>query len=189
MNTQEVILVTEKDEVAGTMEKMQAHREGLLHRAFSVFVFNKKGEMLLQQRALKKYHGAGLWTNTCCSHPYPAEAIEDAAARRLQEEMGFSTPLHKVFEFTYRADVENNLIEHEYDHVFVGEYEGEINTNDDEVAAFRYQNIEEIKDELSRNPEKFTTWFRIAFPRIELWWQENYADALDNTTNKGNFIS
>src|SRR5688500_371749 len=111
MNIQQVILVTEKDEPVGTMEKIEAHQQGLLHRAFSVFIFDNKGRMLLQQRAPDKYHGAGLWSNTCCSHPYPGEAIGEAANRRLKEEMGFDTKLQKVFEFTYKASVENNLIE------------------------------------------------------------------------------
>src|SRR5688500_3228590 len=116
MNTQEGILVTEKDEAIGTAEKIKAHTDGLLHRAFSVFIFDNKGRMLLQQRCVVKYPGARLWSDACCSHPCPGEEVEIAAQRRLQEEMGFSTPLVKLFEFIYRAEVENNLIEHEYDH-------------------------------------------------------------------------
>jgi isopentenyl-diphosphate Delta-isomerase len=174
MNIQEVILVTEKDEPVGTMEKMEAHQQGLLHRAFSVFIFDKKGRMLLQQRAPNKYHGAGLWSNTCCSHPYLGEKIEEAANRRLKEEMGFDTKLQKVFEFTYKASVENNLIEHEYDHVFVGEYNGKIDFNRDEVADCCYEDINSIKWALEKQPFKFTTWFHLAFPKIESWWQKQY---------------
>ena len=108
------------------MEKMEAHKKGLLHRAFSVFIFNGKGEMLLQQRALNKYHSGGLWTNACCSHPMPGEKTEDAADRRLKEELGFETPLEKIFDFVYKAEFDNGLTEYEFDHVFAGEYEGEI---------------------------------------------------------------
>lgn len=171
---QNVLLVNERDEPVGTMEKMEAHRKGVLHRAFSVFVFDRQGRLLLQQRALQKYHGGGLWTNTCCSHPYPEEAVEQAATRRLQEEMGFTTPLEKIFVFTYRAAVENNLVEHEYDHVFAGEYEGEIAKNIAEVSDYRYRDMQEIRELLDVKPEAFTSWFRLAFPRLESWWQERY---------------
>jgi isopentenyl-diphosphate delta-isomerase len=175
MNAQEVILVTPQDEPIGVMEKMEAHRKGLLHRAFSVFIFDREGKMLLQQRAPQKYHGGHLWTNACCSHPYWNEPVEAAASRRLMEEMGFTTPLRKIFAFTYKADVENNLVEHEYDHVFAGEYEGIINMNRDEVCDFAYHNLSSIKLLLQEKPELFTKWFRIAFPQIEAWWKEQYA--------------
>ena len=176
MKTQEVILVTEKDEVIGTIEKMQAHEQGLLHRAFSVFIFDNKGRMLLQQRALQKYHGAQLWSNACCSHPYPDEEVEVAALRRLKEEMGFSTTLKKLFEFVYRAEVENNLVEHEYDHVFAGTYEGVITINTNEVGDYCYEEMHRIKQDLKEQPGKFTTWFRIAFPSVETWWQQNWSE-------------
>jgi isopentenyl-diphosphate delta-isomerase len=156
------------------MNKLEAHQKGLLHRAFSVFVFDTKGRLLLQQRAAHKYHGGLLWTNTCCSHPQPGEAVEQAAARRLQEELGFSTSLKKVFSFTYKAAVENNLTEHEFDHVFVGEYEGEISPNSDEVAAYEYHSMANIKKLLNDQPGRFTSWFQLAFPQIECWWKENY---------------
>src|SRR6187200_1451519 len=117
MKQQDVILVTALDEEIGVMEKMEAHQKGLLHRAFSVFIFDREGKMLLQQRAAQKYHGGLLWTNACCSHPYPHEDVKDAAKRRLAEELGFSIELKKIFAFTYKAEVENDLIEHEYDHV------------------------------------------------------------------------
>lgn len=175
MNPQEVILVTEKDEAIGTMEKMEAHQKGVLHRAFSVFIFDKKGRMLLQQRAGGKYHGAYLWTNACCSHPMWNEPVEAAAQRRLREELGFQTPLKKIFAFMYKATVENDLVEHEYDHVFAGEYEGAVRLNPDEVCNYVYEDLVSIKNQLQAEPERFTSWFRIAFPQIEAWWQENYA--------------
>jgi isopentenyl-diphosphate Delta-isomerase len=180
MSKQEVILVSEKDEVLGTMEKMQAHKTGVLHRAFSVFIFNPKGQMLLQQRALEKYHGGRLWSNTCCSHPYPGEEIEEAACRRLQEEMGFGTSLKKVFEFVYKTEVENGLIEHEYDHVFAGVYEGAISINKTEVADYCFEEMEKLSWAIKEQPEKFTTWFRIAFPTIEKWWQQKFRTAGTN---------
>jgi isopentenyl-diphosphate Delta-isomerase len=174
MKEQQVILVTEKNEPLGTMGKMQAHQQGLLHRAFSIFIFDTKGKMLLQQRAATKYHGAGLWTNACCSHPMIHEKTEAAAQRRLQEEMGFSTQLKEIFQFTYKAEVENGLVEHEFDHVFAGQYEGEINVNQDEVADYAYRSLAEIKKAIREDESKFTSWFRIAFPRIESWWQKEY---------------
>jgi isopentenyl-diphosphate delta-isomerase len=170
MDTQEVILVTETDEMIGTADKMKAHTEGLLHRAFSIFIFDTKGRMLLQQRSNEKYHGARLWSNTCCSHPFPGEKIEEAASRRLQEEMGFATSLSKLFEFRYRAEVENNLVEHEYDHVFVGTYEGEVRINKNEVADYCYEEMERLKRTINEAPDKFTAWFKLAFPSIEAWW-------------------
>jgi len=174
MNTQEVILVTETDEPIGTIEKIRAHTEGLLHRAFSVFIFDKNGRILLQQRSGEKYHGAQLWSNTCCSHPYPDENIEEAALRRLQEEMGFTTELQKQFEFIYRTEVENNLIEHEYDHVFTGTYEGVINIDKNEVADYCYKEMEQVKWDIEEQPQKFTAWFKIALPSIEKWWLQHY---------------
>ncbi len=178
MTEQQVILVNERDEPQGTLGKLEAHEKGLLHRAFSVFIFDDFGRMLLQQRAAKKYHGAYLWTNACCSHPRPGEAVEAAATRRLQEELGFETPLQKIFAFTYKTGVENNLIEHEYDHVFAGEWYGAIIPNPGEVAAWHYQSINEIKFALQRHPSNFTTWFRLAFPTIEKWWQQQYQQTI-----------
>ena len=177
MKHQQVILVNEQDEPVGVMEKMEAHGKGLLHRAFSVFIFDKEGRMLLQQRAAEKYHGAFLWTNACCSHPYPGEKVEDAALRRLEEEMGFTTSLEKIFAFTYKAEVENNLVEHEYDHVFAGEYDGDIRLNKHEAAAYAYYSMEEINLLLSEHPQKFTTWFKIAFAQVENWWKNVYQAA------------
>jgi isopentenyl-diphosphate delta-isomerase len=171
---QKVILVTPQDEAIGVMEKMEAHHKGVLHRAFSVFIFDKNGRMLLQQRAAQKYHGGLLWTNACCSHPYPNERVETAAKRRLREELGFVTSLKKIFAFTYKAQVENNLIEYEYDHVFVGEYEGEITPDKEEVNAIAFYSMNDIGHLITSRPDNFTAWFKIAFPQIESWWRMNY---------------
>ena len=174
MEVQEVILVNEQDEATGTMEKMEAHKKGLLHRAFSVFIFNSKGEMLLQRRAMNKYHSGGLWTNSCCSHPKPGEDVYDAAQRRLQQEMGFTAKLEKIFDFVYEAEFDNGLTEHEFDHVYAGEYEGVICFNTHEVMDYCYKNLEEVRLSLQEQPNKFTAWFHLAFPRIEEWWNTTY---------------
>jgi isopentenyl-diphosphate delta-isomerase len=160
-------LVNEQDEEIGTMEKMEAHVKAVLHRAFSVFIFNTKGEMLLQQRAANKYHSAGLWTNACCSHPAPGEETSSAASRRLFEEMGFSTPLNRMFAFTYKSGFDNGLTEHEFDHVFTGTYGGFIKPNPEEVKDYCFKSMEAIEESLSSHPSKYTTWFHIAFPRIK----------------------
>ena len=166
---EEVILVNNNEEEMGVMEKMQAHKEGVLHRAFSIFIFNNKNEMLLQQRALNKYHSGGLWTNACCSHPKPGETTEAAAVRRLKEELGFETPLDKVFDFTYKASFENGLTEHEFDHVFTGTYAGDINFDKSEVKDTCFRSMEEIESNLQTHPYKFTAWFSLAFPLIKKW--------------------
>jgi len=163
----QVILVNEQDEPTGAMEKIEAHEKGLLHRAFSVFIFNEQGEMLLQQRAPGKYHSPNLWTNACCSHPAPGEEVSAAAHRRLQEEMGFVTELEKAFAFTYRAEFDNGLTEHEFDHVFVGRYNGPVNPDPLEVSRYRYLNLRELRKELQEQPGLFTEWFKIAYPRLE----------------------
>jgi len=163
----QVILVNNADEPIGTMEKMEAHRKGLLHRAFSVFIFNSRGEMLLQQRAAHKYHSPNLWTNTCCSHPFPGEGSMEAAHRRLMEEMGFDTPLEKAFHFTYRTDFDNGLTEHEFDHVFTGIYNGPVNPDPEEVQAYRYADPEALRADIAENPGAYTSWFKIALPRLE----------------------
>jgi isopentenyl-diphosphate delta-isomerase len=173
---QQVILVNEKDEPVGIAEKMEAHQKGLLHRAFSVFVFNEKGEMLLQQRAKHKYHSGALWTNTCCSHPAPGEDTLNAAVRRLHEEMGFETKLEKIFDFVYKTEFDNGLTEYEFDHVFTGQYDGEITINKDEVMNYRYSRMQEIRGSLQQEPESYTKWFQLAFPAIEAWWRERYND-------------
>ena len=169
-----VVLVDEQDNAIGTCEKMEAHRKGFLHRAFSAFVFDASGRLLLQQRALEKYHCGGLWSNTTCSHPYPKEEVIAAATRRLQEEMGFTTPLAKAFDFVYRAELENELVEHEFDHVFIGTYEGIVDPNTAEVMRVEYVHLDELGQRMQAEPEQFTPWFHIAFPKVREWWQLNH---------------
>ncbi len=171
MDYSKVILVDTRDRVTGTMEKMEAHEKAVLHRAFSVFLFNLKGEMLLQQRALSKYHSGGLWTNACCSHPAPGEETAAAARRRLGEELGIDLDVTKVFDFVYRAEFDNGLTEHEFDHVFTGSWEGPVEFNPDEVMAIRYLSMEALRESIAKEPEIYTAWFRIAFPRIEEWYK------------------
>jgi isopentenyl-diphosphate Delta-isomerase len=166
MTEEQVVLVNENDIETGLIGKMEAHEKALLHRAFSVFVFNSKNELMLQQRALTKYHTPGLWTNTCCSHPRPGENVNDAAYRRLQEEMGFTCELKKVFDFVYRAPFENGLTEHEFDHVFMGNFEGEPEINPEEVNAWKWIDLDELKKDIHANPSDYTVWFKIAFPRV-----------------------
>jgi isopentenyl-diphosphate delta-isomerase, type 1 len=156
-----VVLVNPEDEVLGLMEKQQAHVNGLLHRAFSIFLFNSKGEMLLQKRAAEKYHSPNQWTNAVCSHPRNGETYLEGAQRRLKEELGIETELSENFSFIYKADVGEGLWEHELDHVFVGTYEGDFNLNKDEVDDVRYISMEELDKEMAENPEHFTEWFKI----------------------------
>lgn len=170
---EQVILVDMDDCEIGVMEKMEAHKLAVLHRAFSVFLFNPNGKMLLQQRALTKYHSAGLWTNTCCSHPRPGETLENAVTRRLTEEMGITAKVYKAFDFIYQTELPDNLNEHEFDHVFIGNYDAEVRPNHLEVANFVYQSIEEIEANLQSHPEKYTVWFKIAFPKVVAWYQSN----------------
>lgn len=176
MNEETVIIVNENDEEIGCMDKMEAHRQAVLHRAFSIFIFNKQGKMLLQKRAMNKYHSSGRWSNACCSHPLPGEQTTDAALRRLKQEMGFETPLKKVFHFIYRAVLDNELTEFEYDHVFVGLYDGLIQADPTEVSDFCYKSMDEISQALRNNPQEYTAWFPLAFYRLEKWMQSNYPD-------------
>ena len=166
MNEQ-VVLVNEKDEVIGTMDKMQAHLEPILHRAFSVCLFNKHGEILLQKRASDKYHCPGLWTNTCCSHPRMNEDVIDAAKRRLQEEMGIVCDIHKSFHFIYEVQLGNGLYEHELDHVFMGEFSGEPQINPIEVEDCKYLSLQAIEHEMANSPGKFTPWFKIIIEKLK----------------------
>ncbi len=168
-----VVLVDENDNELGTMEKMEAHQKGLLHRAFSVFIFNKNGEMLLQQRSLRKYHSGGLWTNACCSHPRKDETPIDAAHRRLKEEMGFETSLKKAFDFTYKANFSNGLSEHEFDHVFVGHYDGKVEPNFAEVESYAFRSLDRLDAGVKEYPDFFTEWFLIAYPKLKEWLKEN----------------
>lgn len=163
---EDVILVDEKDRPLGLMEKLEAHRQGLLHRAFSVFVLNANNELMLQQRAHHKYHSGGLWTNTCCSHPRDGETVDDAAHRRLQEEMGFDCLIYKAFEFTYRAKLDKGMIEHEYDHLFIGRFSGEPKINPDEVADWKWMNIKAVSNDIDENPDLYTAWFKIIYQRF-----------------------
>ncbi len=163
----EVILVNENDEQVGTMEKMEAHEKGLLHRAFSIFIFNGKGRLLLQKRATGKYHNGGLWTNTCCSHPHPGETVLNAANRRLQEEMGFTTLLAPAFNFIYNITFANGLTEHEYDHVFTGIYDGQIKIDNSEVSDYCFKDIDEVESSLKTHSQLYTEWFKIALPRVK----------------------
>jgi isopentenyl-diphosphate Delta-isomerase len=164
--TEEVILVNAADVPVGVREKGDAHVAGVLHRAFSVFVFDDDGRMLLQRRARSKYHSGGLWSNTCCSHPRPGETTAAAARRRLMEEMGFHCPLDAAFSFIYRADVGGGLIEHEYDHVLLGRFNGKPVPNTGEVEAWRWTDLDDLARELRERPAHFTYWFHIAFDEL-----------------------
>lgn len=164
--TEYVVLVDDHDNKVGLMEKMEAHINPTLHRAFSIFIFNSRNEMLLQQRALSKYHTPGLWTNTCCSHPRDGESLHDATKRRLQEEMGMQCELKEAFSFIYKADVMQGLVEHEFDHVFIGTSDDLPIINKDEVESYRYDTVENIKADVERNPQNYTAWFKIAFGKL-----------------------
>jgi isopentenyl-diphosphate delta-isomerase len=158
---EEVILVNEEDQPIGQMEKMEAHQKGLLHRAFSVLIFNSSEQVLLQKRASSKYHSGGLWTNTCCSHPRPGETVLDAANRRLMEEMGMTADLTERFHFIYKTDLDNDLVEHELDYVLVGQSDDLPKLNSDEAEDFKYIDLETLKEELKSSPENYTVWFKI----------------------------
>jgi isopentenyl-diphosphate Delta-isomerase len=161
-----VILVDKNDHETGTMEKMEAHRKGLLHRAISVFVFNTKGEWLLQRRAIDKYHSKGLWTNTCCSHPYPDETTGNAANRRLMEEMGMECTLQQMFSFIYKTKLDNELTEHELDHVFFGITDNIPVINDKEVMEWKYIPFSELQEDVLLYPRNYTVWFRKIYARV-----------------------
>jgi len=166
---EQVILVDENDNEIGLMEKIEAHRQALLHRAFSVFIFNSKGDILLHQRSLKKYHCGGLWTNACCSHPRKGEATIDAAKRRLKEEMGIETTLEKAFDFIYKAEFNNGLTEYEFDHVFVGYHDGEVDPDYDEVEEFAWVTMDRMKESTTQRSHFYTPWFLIAYPKVQVW--------------------
>jgi isopentenyl-diphosphate delta-isomerase len=165
---EKVVLVDEQDNELGSMEKMEAHRKGVLHRAFSVLLFNSKGEVLLQKRSSNKYHSAGLWTNTCCSHPKPTESIEVAVRRRLKEEMGIDIQPEFAYKFLYKVALENDLIEHELDHVYIGIFDNEPIINSNEVENWRFASLGKIKEEIHQNPEAYTYWFRLIVNHPEL---------------------
>ncbi|HTF04267.1 MAG TPA: isopentenyl-diphosphate Delta-isomerase [Bacteroidia bacterium] len=161
-----VILVDANDNETGTAEKMEAHRSGTLHRAISVFIFNSEGKWLLQKRAEGKYHSGGLWTNACCSHPRPGEDTATAAHRRLQEEMGIRCDLNHAFAFTYRAELDHDLIEHELDHIFIGRTDAVPNPDPGEVSGWKYFSTQELETALKESPDQFTEWFKLILPRL-----------------------
>jgi isopentenyl-diphosphate delta-isomerase len=163
---EQVILVDEQDNPIGLMPKLEAHQKAVLHRAFSVFIFNDKGELMLQQRAKHKYHSPGLWTNTCCSHQREGESNVQAGKRRLQEEMGFTTELREVTSFIYKAPFDNGLTEHEFDHVLLGYYEDDPLINPDEVASWKWMPLEEVKNNIDNHPDIYTVWFVIIFTKF-----------------------
>jgi isopentenyl-diphosphate delta-isomerase len=163
---EKVILVDRRDKEIGSMEKQEAHIKGLLHRAFSVFIFNDKKELLLQRRAASKYHSGGLWTNTCCSHPRLNETTLIAAKRRMVEEMGMRCELIKQFDFIYKAKLDNNLYEHEFDHVFFGFSNDTPVINPNEVEEFKYKSLTDLQDEIISNPAIYTEWFKICFKEV-----------------------
>ncbi len=164
-----VILVDSEDRPIGTMEKMEAHVKGALHRAFSVLLFNSKGELLLQKRSRAKYHSGGLWTNTCCSHPLPDELTEDAARRKLKQEMGIELQPGFIFKFTYKVALDNELIEHEVDHVFAGSFDGEPNLNPEEAEDWKFMSMDDLRSDMMKNPSHYTYWFKmiIHHPQLE----------------------
>jgi len=163
MIEEQVILVNENDEQLGLMPKMEAHEKARLHRAFSVFVFNNKNELLMQQRANDKYHSPNLWTNTCCSHQRNGETNIEAGKRRLQEEMGFACDLKEIFWFVYKAPFDNGLTEHELDHVMIGYYNGVPKINEEEVRSYKWMTLEDVKIDIKNHPEFYTEWFKIIF--------------------------
>ena len=164
-----VILVNENDQEIGTMEKMEAHQKGLLHRAFSIVIFNSKGELLLQKRAQSKYHSGGLWTNTCCSHPNPNESIFQAAQRKLKQEMGIDVKAEFAFKFIYKTRLDNHLIEHEVDHVLIGRFDGTPRINPIEAEDWKYEKPEVIREDMMVNPDHYTFWFKtiLNHPQME----------------------
>lgn len=167
MMEEQIILVDEKDNEIGTMEKQEAHLKGKLHRAISVFIFNTKGDLLLQQRAISKYHSGGLWSNACCTHPRKGESVKDAAKRRLIEEMGMKCELNFRFSFLYRAELANGLIEHEFDHVYFGVSDDEPILNPAEAESFKYENIYNLINNVEKNGSEYTEWFKICLKEVK----------------------
>jgi isopentenyl-diphosphate delta-isomerase len=163
---EEVILVNESDEVVGVAEKLATHACAALHRAFSIFVFSSAGELLLQKRTTTKYHSKGLWSNTCCGHPRPGESTEAASQRRLYEEMGFECEVRKVFSFTYYVELENGFFEHEYDHVFIGQFDGSPKPSPDEVEDWKWMDLATLRIDMQESPEDFTYWFKLSFDTL-----------------------
>ena len=173
MQEELVVLVDEQDNEIGLMPKMEAHEKAVLHRAFSVFILNKEGELMLQQRAASKYHSPLLWTNTCCSHQRQGEDSLDAGKRRLQEEMGFVTEIEELFTFIYKAPFDNGLTEHELDHVLLGYFNDEPVLNTDEVEAWKWESLDAIEKDMEEQPDTYTAWFKIVFPQFKKYVEEN----------------
>lgn len=161
-----VVLVDENDRELGSEEKIKAHREGKLHRAFSILIFNSEGKMLLQKRAKSKYHSGGLWTNACCSHPGPGELLEESAHRRLRQEMGFDCGLKELFSFAYRVKLGENLFENEYDHIFIGIFDGKPKPDKNEADEWKWISTENLKEDISNNPQDYSRWFLMIMERI-----------------------
>jgi len=166
MEEDNLILVDMEDNQVGTGKKLDVHRKGLLHRAFSIFIFNSKGEMLIQQRAFGKYHSGGLWSNSCCSHPRNNENIENAVHRRLKEEMGFDSELAEAFTFHYKVEFDNGFTENEFLHVFIGQYDGKVTANKDEADDFKWVSVNDLFRDVRKNPENYTYWFKKCFERV-----------------------
>ncbi len=170
-------MVNQFDEQIGTMPKMEAHEKAVLHRAFSVFILNNEGELMLQQRAAHKYHSPLLWTNTCCSHQREGESNITAGKRRLKEEMGFETELEELFSFIYKAPFDNGLTEHELDHVMSGSYDRAPEINKEEVEDWKWMKPEDVKTDIERQPENYTAWFKIIFEKFYEHFIPNSADS------------
>lgn len=163
-----IITVDEKDNEVGSIEKLEAHKIGVLHRAFSILVFNQKGQVLLQKRNIEKYHSPGLWSNTCCSHQRVGETLEEAVTRRLDEELGFTCDLKEMFHFIYKVEFDNNLMEHELDHVFFGHYDGAISPNKEEVDEIKWIYMDDLRQDMAEHPDRYTYWFKILMDRPEM---------------------
>ena len=172
MPEEKIILVDKQDNKIGVGEKLKVHQEGKLHRAFSIFIFSSKGEMLIQQRAKTKYHSPGLWSNACCSHPRPSETLEKATERRIKEEMGFLCELKEIFSFIYQAKI-GNLIEYEFDHIFVGKFDGNPKPSKEEVESWKWINQKELKKDTKENPKKYTYWLKIILNRVLEYQNKN----------------
>ncbi|NQU99744.1 MAG: isopentenyl-diphosphate Delta-isomerase [Parcubacteria group bacterium] len=162
----DIILVNENNKKIGEGEKMDVHEKGLLHRAFSIFIFNNKNELMLQKRAATKYHSPNLWSNTCCSHPKPSEKTKDGAERRIEEEMGFKCELEELLSFTYKVGFSNGLVENEYDHIFMGEHKDKPRLNLEEASDWKWVDLEDLEKDMHKNPENYTHWLKLCLNKL-----------------------